>query len=205
MTPTVGLSLNYCTNVHPRFHRRTTAPKKQENCGALARPGAGRLTDGATAADVGRLLAEVEAAANAAGTAAQEAQTRALDLLLPRDAVTVARREMDDASFTRDRLSEAARRLGERLNELRALEKARAQRAEHERVQAERDRLAAEMERMGEPIAEIARLVAEIDACDREIRNLNATTGLALGYIRPALAGWVKAQITRSPTIGGSS
>jgi hypothetical protein len=90
-------------------------------------------------------------------------------------------------------LSEAARRLGERLNELRALEKARAQRAEHERVQAERDRLAAEMERMGEPIAEIARLVAEIDACDREIRNLNATTGLALGYIRPALAGWVKA------------
>ena len=144
-------------------------------------------------ADVGRLLAEVEAAANAAGTAAQEAQTRALDLLLPRDAVTVARREMDDASFRRDRLSEAARRLGERLNELRALEKARAQRAEHERVQAERDRLAAEMERMGEPIAEIARLVAEIDACDREIRNLNATTGLALGYIRPALAGWVKA------------
>ena len=107
-------------------------------------------------ADVGRLLAEVEAAANAAGTAAQEAQTRALDLLLPRDAVTVARREMDDPSFTRDRLSEAARRLGERLNELRALEKARAQRAEHERVQAERDRLAAEMERMGEPIAEIA-------------------------------------------------
>jgi prefoldin subunit 5 len=116
-----------------------------------------------------------------------------LDLLLPRDAVTVARREMDDASFTRDRLSEAARRLGERLNELRALEKARAQRAEHERVQAERDRLAAEMERMGEPIAEIARLVAEIDACEGEIRNLNATTGLALGYIRPALAGWVKA------------
>jgi len=36
--------------------------------------------------------------------------------------------------------------------------------------------------------AEIARLVAQIDACDREIRNLNAT-GLALGHIRHILAG----------------
>jgi hypothetical protein len=76
---------------------------------------------------------------------------------------------------------------------LRAFEKASAQRAEHERVSAERDRLAAESEGKAKPIAEVAGLVAQIDACDREIRNLNATTGLALGYIRPALAGWVKA------------
>jgi hypothetical protein len=36
--------------------------------------------------------------------------------------------------------------------------------------------------------AEIARLVAQIDASDREIRNLNATD-LALGHIRHILAG----------------
>jgi hypothetical protein len=114
---------------------------------------------------------------------------RALDPLLSRDEVNHARREMDDAAFTRDRLTEGARRLGERLNELRALEKARAQRAEHQRVSAERDRLAAELERVAKPIAEIARVVTEIDDCDREIRNLNATSGSGLGYIRPVLSG----------------
>ena len=150
---------------------------------------AAAFTDGGTSGDVGRLLPEVEGAANAADAVAKEARTRALDPLLPRDAVTVARREMGDAEFTRDRLTEAARRLGERVAELRAFEKARAQRAEHERVSAERDRLAAELERMAKPIAEVAGLVAQIDPCDREIRNLNATSGLALGHIRPVLAG----------------
>jgi hypothetical protein len=95
---------------------------------------AAAFTDGATSDDVGRLLAEVKAAANAADAVAKEARTRALDPLLPRDAVTVARREMGDAEFMQDRLTEAARRLGERVAELRAFEKARAQRAEHDRV-----------------------------------------------------------------------
>jgi hypothetical protein len=150
---------------------------------------AAAFTDGATSDDVSRLLVEVGAVANGADTGAKEARTRALDPLLPGDGVTLARREMDDAEFTRDRLTEAARRLGERLNELKALEKARALRAEHERVQAERDRLAAELGGMAKPIAEIAGLVEQIDAYDREIKNLNATTGKDLGYIRPALAG----------------
>jgi hypothetical protein len=125
---------------------------------------AAAFTDGATSGDVGRLLVEVGAVANGADAGAKEARKRALDPLLPRDAVTVARRGMDDAEFTRDRLTEGARRLGERLNELRALEKARAQRAEHERVAAERNRLAAEMERMVEPTARIARLVSDSTA-----------------------------------------
>ena len=38
---------------------------------------------------------------------------------------------MDDAAFKRDRLIEAAKRLGVRVAELKALEKARAERAEH--------------------------------------------------------------------------
>ena len=148
------------------------------------------FTEAATADDVGRLLAEVETAASAADAVAKEARTRALDPLLPRDAVTVSRREMDDSEFTRDGLTEAARRLGERVAELKALERASAQRAEHERVSGERDRLAAEMARMAKPIAEIAGLVAQIDACDRQVRNLNVTSGLALfGHIRPVMAG----------------
>jgi hypothetical protein len=160
-----------------------------KNAGQMDARIAAAFTDGTTSDDVGRLLPEVEGAASSADAVAKEARTRALDPLLPRDAVTVARREMDDAEFTRDRLTEAARRLGERVAELRALEKASAQRAEHERVSAERDRLAAELEGKAKPIAEVAGLVAQIDACDREIRNINATTGLALGHIRPVLAG----------------
>ena len=144
---------------------------------------AAAFTDGATSDDVGRLLAEVEGAASSADAVAKEARVRALDPLLALDEVAVARREMDDAEFTRDRLTEAARRLGERLKELRASEKAGAQRAEHQRVSAERDRLAAELDHAAEPIAKIALLVAQIDACDREIRNVNATSGPTLGHI----------------------
>src|SRR6516162_11216253 len=96
---------------------------------------------------------------------------------------------MDDAAFKRDRLSEAAKRLAKRLEELKALEKARAQRAEHARVSAERERLAAEFGRMAEPIVQIAHLVRQIDLCDREIGRLNATSALGFGSIRPVLSG----------------
>ena len=61
--------------------------------------------------------------------------------------VIFARRAMDDAAFRRDRLIEAAKRLGVRVDELSAVEKARAQRAEHEQVLAERDRLGDVLER----------------------------------------------------------
>jgi hypothetical protein len=41
---------------------------------------------------------------------------------------------MDDAAFRRDRLTEAVKRLGARVAALKALEKARVQRAEYDRV-----------------------------------------------------------------------
>jgi hypothetical protein len=89
---------------------------------------------------------------------------------------------MDDAAFRRDRLAEAARRLAQRVAELRALEANRRRRAELERVFAERNRLAEEMARMAGPIVQLAHLVSRIDACDREIRGLNFT------QVRPVLA-----------------
>ncbi len=136
-----------------------------------------------------RLLPEVEAAANAADAAAGEARARALDPLLSRDEVKLARREMEDAAFTRDRLHEAGTKLAERVEALKALEADRRMQAEHERVLAERDRLAEEMERMAEPIAQIAHTVSRIAICDREIGRLNATSTARFGYIRPVLSG----------------
>lgn len=63
------------------------------------------FTEAATSDDVGRLLPEVEGAASSADAVAREARTRALDPLLSRDEVNLARREMDDAFFNRDRLT----------------------------------------------------------------------------------------------------
>ena len=133
------------------------------------------------------MLADVEAAAKAAEAAAEHATERALDPLV--DDVIVARGAMLEAAFKRDRLIEAAKRLGVRVDELKALERERTQRAEHDRVLADRNGLAEEMARMAEPIARIAHLVRQIDLCDREIGRLNATSALGLGYIRPVLSG----------------
>jgi len=125
----------------------------------------------------------------AADVAAKEARARALDPLLSRDDVKVARREMEDANFTRDRLHEAGTKLAERVEALKALEADRRAGDEHERVLTERDRLADEMERMAEPIMQIAHLVSQIEACDREIGRLNATAALRHGRISLVLAG----------------
>jgi len=145
--------------------------------------------EGAKSVDVSRLLAEVEAAANAADAAAGEARARALDPLLSRDEVKLARREMEDAAFTRDRLHEAGTKLAKRVEALKALEADRRLQAEHERISAERDRLAEEMERMADPIMQIAHTVSRIAICDREIGRFNATSTLRFGYVRPVLSG----------------
>ena len=112
-----------------------------------------------------------------------------MDPLLSRDEVKLARREMEDAAFTRDRLHEAGTKLAERVEALKALEADRRMQAEHERVSAERDRLAEEMERMADPIAQIAHTVSRIAICDREIGRLNATSTARFGYVRPVLSG----------------
>ena len=96
---------------------------------------------------------------------------------------------MEDTSFLRDRLTEAASRFGERVAELKALEADSRMSAEHERVLAERDRLAEEMESMVGPIAQIAHTVSKIALCDREIGRLNARAALRHGRIPLVLAG----------------
>jgi hypothetical protein len=153
-----------------------------------ARIGAAFAED-ATSGDAASLLAEVKEAASAAELAAEAARKHALDPLLSGGDLKVARRGMEDTSFLRDRLTEAASRLGERVGELKALEADRRMCAEHERVLAERDRLAEEMERMADAIAQTAHTVSKIALCDREIGRLNARAALRLGRIPLVLAG----------------
>jgi hypothetical protein len=143
----------------------------------------------AESGDAARLLAEVKEATSAAELAAETARKHALDPLLSGDDLKLARREMEDASFLRDRLTEAASRLGERVGELKALEADSRIGAEHERVETERDQLAEEMEGMADPIVQIAHLVSQIEACDCEIGRLNARAALRHGRIPLVLAG----------------
>lgn len=150
---------------------------------------AAAFSDDATSGDAARLLAEVKEATSAAELAAETARKHALDPLLSGDDLKLARREMDDAAFKRDRLQEAGTRLAERVEALKALEADRRLQAEHERVLAERDRLAEEMEGMAEPIVRIARTISEIAICDREIGRLNATSALRFGHILLVLSG----------------
>ena len=158
-----------------------------------ARRIAAAFAEDAKSVDVSRLLPEVEAAAKAAEAAKGEARARALDPLLSRDDVKLARRELEDAAFARDRLHEAGKKLAERIEALKSLEADRRMWAEHEPVRAERDRLAREMEGMAEPIMQIAHLVSQIEACDREIGRLNATSALRHGHIAPVLIGSAQA------------
>ena len=144
--------------------------------------------DGATSDAVALLLPEVQAAAIAAGATAQEEQAHALDPRIPREEVTVARRAADDATFVANRFGEAARRLADRLTELKAAESAAVLRAEHEALSRERDRLVGELVGMANSLAQIGRLALAIDACDRSIKRWNPLGGRTHGYVRPVLS-----------------
>jgi hypothetical protein len=162
--------------------------------GSLADPGpdlderiVGAFADAARAADVSRLLPEIEAAATAADVAAAEARSKALDPMLPRAEVVAVRRQSDDAGFERDRLTEAAKKLATRLVELKAAEDSAALRAEHEALSSERDRLVGELVGMTDTLVRIGKLAMQIDACEREVRRWNPLGGRTHGYIRPVL------------------
>ena len=72
---------------------------------------AAAFSDDANSSDAARLLAEVKEATAAAELAAETARKHALDPVLSGDDLKLARREMDDAAFKRDRLQEARRSL----------------------------------------------------------------------------------------------
>ena len=94
---------------------------------------------------VAALIKEVEAAASEASLRADEARARALDPALSLDTVASARREMEDAAFSRDRMGAAADRLTGRLKEVRRAEEDRRRQAAYDEVKAERDKVAEEI------------------------------------------------------------
>jgi chromosome segregation ATPase len=135
---------------------------------------AAAFADGASSSWVVDLIAEVEAASAASGEAADVARTRALDPTLAAVDVAAARRALEDATFQRDRLNEAVRRLGERLREVKAQEEHARRRAAYDAALAERDQLAAELAEVYPPLAEkLADLASRIARNDTEVERVN--------------------------------
>ncbi len=135
---------------------------------------AAAFSTGMKSGDVPELIGEAEAASTSAGEAAQCARAQALDPALSAEKVTVARREMDDAMFRRDRMQMAVTKLGERLRELKAEEEDHRRWLAYEMAKAARDKLAAELKEMYPALAaRLADLAARIDANDREVEKSN--------------------------------
>ena len=88
--------------------------------------------------------------------------------------MAAARRVSEDATFRRDRLKEAVRRLGERLREVKKQEEQVRRRAAYDASLIERDKLAAELAEVYPPLAEkLADLAARIAANDAVIERVN--------------------------------
>jgi hypothetical protein len=156
--------------------------------------------DAGTRSDaIPELIAEAEAAAVAAGEEAEHARTRALDPILSADAVAVARRQMEDARFRRERLETAVARLRERRQELRGQEEDDRRWMAYRKAEAERDALADELGRVYPPLAaQLADLFGRIAANDREVEQTNRALPKEGGRLREVelvarnLDGWVR-------------
>jgi chromosome segregation ATPase len=132
------------------------------------------FADGATSSGVADLIAEAEAAVVASGEEAEAARTSALNPTLAAADVAAARREMEDASFRRDRMQEAVRRLGERLREVKAQEEQARRQVLYDAALVERDKLAGELAEVYPPLAEkLADLAARIAENDAAIERVD--------------------------------
>lgn len=138
---------------------------------------------GRTSIDLAALIKEVETAAEAATTAADQAHTVALDPELSAGELSQARQRMHDADFARDRLRAALPKLHQRLTHLQSEEEDARRRVNYDEVKCERDRLAAELKRIYPKFAaSLSVLLAKIVANDQAIGRTNQA--LPNGYER---------------------
>jgi len=141
---------------------------------------------GAISTDVEELIANAEAAAASSEEAVVVARASALDPMLAAERVQAARREMEDASFRRDRLLTAVTKLKDRLQQLKAQETNEKRWQAYEAVKAERDKLSAELKEIYPTFtARLADLLARIQANDREVDRINLRA-------RPDGAEWLR-------------
>jgi hypothetical protein len=133
---------------------------------------AAALTDDITSADLADLIAEVEAAANAAEQTGKEAHARALD---PTVADAAAAREAQrEAEFTTERLDAALPQLDTRLAEVRKAEDLKRWHSNCDALEVERNALAAEMREVyPQSVAKLIDLFSCIAALEDDLSKLH--------------------------------
>lgn len=152
---------------------------------------AAALAGNPASGDLAQLAEDAAKALADARAVHDEAKRRALDPKTLADDATAARREMEDARFRQERLSNALAELNDRLT--RAVEAERAAEAAERLDAAEaRQRMAADLLRDRYPIlaAEIADILAECRAADQDVQRSGGRTQSAIlaGYTPNSIA-----------------
>jgi hypothetical protein len=138
---------------------------------------ASAIEDEATSGDILALIKETEAAVSTISVSINDANVIADSAVRSIAEKRDARDFIAHATRERDRLQSEIAVLCERLQEVRAEEKAEGLRPMYKRVKAERDRLAAELADGYPQFARwLADLLPRMVANDREIEYLNAST-----------------------------
>lgn len=114
------------------------------------------LANKPSSVDLAALLGEAVEADRAAQAAATEARAKALDPATPPKVVSEARKAMDDAQFTRDRLAVATEKLETLRQEADRTEKEAERQKQVDEITVQRDAMAAELR--GEYPALVAKL-----------------------------------------------
>jgi hypothetical protein len=128
------------------------------------------FADSAQSGVIAALIAEAEAEAVASEKAAALARERALDPSLTANAVTEARKQMDDAQFARERRLSAVTGLKSRLKEAKAREENERRWLVYKKLEAERDRLVVELRAKYPAIeAQLGPLIADLERNEREV------------------------------------
>jgi hypothetical protein len=131
------------------------------------------LSSDIASADLAALIAEVEAAIDAAGQAVETERTKALDPLLSPDP-TKARAAMHDAAFTRDRLRTLLPRLQARYEQVTAEEYLVQWHSDYEALKVRRDALVEELREVyPAAVAQLIGLFDRIAINDNELSRLH--------------------------------
>ena len=125
-----------------------------------------------TSSDLAALIAEVEAAAQAADEDATKAREQALDPAVVVDTAKVGAAVVT-AELTRDRLQAALPRLQQRHKEVQAKEYAERWHEDFGQVEAKRDALVEELRVYPAMVAKLVDILSRIPAIDAEVSRIN--------------------------------
>ncbi|MBB5277723.1 hypothetical protein HNR26_003804 [Rhizobium rosettiformans] len=132
------------------------------------------FTSTLSSAQIAALLREVDQADQAAQDASIRANEIALDPTTRPDAVAKARKEMEDADFTRRRMERATERLTELHDQAVKRERSEANRQEYDAARAERDQLVEDLKEYPDLIDRVTALILRVRDNDARLERVNS-------------------------------